>query len=83
MADTRPDESLGPEALLMQRQTVERVRRAVEQLPVDFREVVVLRDVEGLSYEEVAATLEISVGTVKSRLSRGRMELRRRLEGFR
>nr|MBA3247804.1 RNA polymerase subunit sigma-24 [Pyrinomonadaceae bacterium] len=45
-----------------------------------YREAVVLRDVEGLSYEEVAAALEINVGTVKSRLSRGRLELRRRLE---
>ena len=41
---------------------------------------MILRDVEGLSYEEVAAALEISVGTVKSRLSRGRTELRRKLE---
>jgi RNA polymerase sigma-70 factor (ECF subfamily) len=42
---------------------------------------VVLRDIEGFSYEEIAATLEISVGTVKSRLARGRQELRRKLEG--
>jgi RNA polymerase sigma-70 factor (ECF subfamily) len=54
---------------------------AVRTLAQPYREAVVLRDVEGMSYEEVAATLEISVGTVKSRLSRGRMELRRKLEG--
>jgi RNA polymerase sigma-70 factor (ECF subfamily) len=54
---------------------------ALRTLARPFREVVVLRDVEGLSYEEVAAALEISVGTVKSRLSRGRAELRRRVEG--
>jgi RNA polymerase sigma-70 factor, ECF subfamily len=42
--------------------------------------VIVLRDIEGFSYEEVAHSLSISVGTVKSRLSRGRTELRRRLE---
>ncbi|MCA1629538.1 MAG: sigma-70 family RNA polymerase sigma factor [Acidobacteria bacterium] len=54
---------------------------ALQTLARPYREVVVLRDVEGLSYEEVAAALEISVGTVKSRLSRGRAELRRRLEG--
>jgi len=46
-----------------------------------YREVIVLRDIEGLSYEEVAAALNLNVGTVKSRLNRGRLELRRRLEG--
>ena len=75
MADTRPDESLGPEALLMQRQTVDRVRRAVEQLPVDFREVVVLRELEGLSYKEIAAIVGIPMGTVMSRLARARERL--------
>jgi RNA polymerase sigma factor (sigma-70 family) len=75
MADTRPEESLGPEALLMQRQTVDRVRRAVEQLPVDFREVVVLRELEGLSYKEIAAIVGIPMGTVMSRLARARERL--------
>ncbi|MCA1605289.1 MAG: RNA polymerase sigma factor SigE, partial [Acidobacteria bacterium] len=45
-----------------------------------YREAIILRDIEGLSYEEVAATLRISIGTVKSRLARGRSELRRKLE---
>jgi RNA polymerase sigma factor (sigma-70 family) len=75
MADTRHDESLGPEALLMQRQTGDRVRRAVEQLPVDFREVVVLRELEGLSYKEIAAVAGIPMGTVMSRLARARERL--------
>jgi RNA polymerase sigma-70 factor, ECF subfamily len=75
MVDTRPDERLGPEALLMQRQTVDRVRRAVEQLPVDFREVVVLRELEGLSYKEIAAVVGIPMGTVMSRLARARERL--------
>lgn len=75
MADPRPDESLGPEALVMQRQTVERVRRAVDQLPVDFREVIVLRELEGLSYKEIAAVVGIPTGTVMSRLARARERL--------
>lgn len=52
---------------------------ALRSLARPYREAVVLRDIEGLSYEEVAAALEVSTGTVKSRLSRGRTELRRRL----
>jgi len=42
---------------------------------------VILRDIEGFTYEEIATTLQISIGTVKSRLSRGRLELRNQLEG--
>jgi RNA polymerase sigma-70 factor (ECF subfamily) len=56
------------------------LRHALRTLGRTYREVVILRDVEGLSYEEVASALEISIGTVKSRLSRGRQELRRKLE---
>jgi RNA polymerase sigma-70 factor (ECF subfamily) len=66
------------ETLLRERETI--LRSALRTLRRSYREAVILRDVEGLSYEEIAAALEISVGTVKSRLSRGRMELRRKLE---
>jgi RNA polymerase sigma-70 factor (ECF subfamily) len=57
------------------------LRAALATLGRHYREAVILRDIEGLSYEEVAATLRISVGTVKSRLARGRSALRRKLEG--
>ena len=57
------------------------LRKALSGLRRVYREAVVLRDIEGFAYEEIAATLEISVGTVKSRLARGRQELRRKLEG--
>ena len=71
----RPDESLNPEALAIQQETVERVRRALEELPADFREVLVLRELEGLSYKEIAAVVSIPIGTVMSRLARGRERL--------
>jgi RNA polymerase sigma-70 factor, ECF subfamily len=57
------------------------LRKALSGLRRVYREAVVLRDIEGFAYEEIATTLNISVGTVKSRLARGRQELRRKLEG--
>ena len=75
MKDERPDDGLDPEALLIQRQAVERVRRAVEGLPVDHREVIVLRELEGMSYKEIAAVVGIPIGTVMSRLARARERL--------
>ncbi|HVF54517.1 MAG TPA: sigma-70 family RNA polymerase sigma factor [Pyrinomonadaceae bacterium] len=70
-----------PEARTLSHEREKILLAAVRQLARPYREAVLLRDVEGLSYEEVAAALDISVGTVKSRLSRGRTELRRKLEG--
>jgi RNA polymerase sigma-70 factor (ECF subfamily) len=70
-----------PEQEALSRERERTLMRALNTLSRAYREVVVLRDIEGLSYEEVAQALEISVGTVKSRLSRGRTELRKRLEG--
>jgi len=52
------------------------VQRALDALPPDFRAAVVLCDIEGLSYEEIAATLGIKLGTVRSRIHRGRAQLR-------
>ena len=57
------------------------LKKALSSLRSVYREAVVLRDIEGFAYEEIATTLDISVGTVKSRLARGRQELRRKLEG--
>lgn len=73
--DERPDEALGPEALLLQQQAIARVRSALEQLPSDFREVIVLRELEGLSYKEIAAVVQVPIGTVMSRLARARDRL--------
>ena len=55
------------------------VKRAIQELPEEFRIPVVLSDVEGLSYAEIAEVLELPVGTVKSRLFRGRRRLQQRL----
>jgi RNA polymerase sigma-70 factor (ECF subfamily) len=70
-----------PERLALAREREAALHAALKSLSRPYREVIVLRDIEGLSYEEVAATLDMNVGTVKSRLNRGRTELRRRLEG--
>jgi len=75
MSDEPPNDALDPEALLMQQQTVDTVRAAIEQLPADFREVIVLRELEGLSYKEIAAVIGIPMGTVMSRLARARERL--------
>lgn len=75
VANDRLDEGLDPEALVIQQQAIETVRRALEELPVDFREVIVLRELEGLSYKEIAAVAGIPIGTVMSRLARGRERL--------
>ena len=74
-ADNRADASLDPEAQMIQQQTVEQVRRALETLPTDFREVLVLRELEALSYKEIAAIVGIPLGTVMSRLARARERL--------
>ena len=75
-SDEPVDETLSPEERLLQQHTVERVRDALEQLPVDFREVLVLREIEGMSYKEIAEVLEIPMGTVMSRLHNARKRLK-------
>jgi len=69
------DQLLDPEALMIQRQAAHRVRRAIEELPVDFREVIVLRELKGLFYKDIAAVVGIPMGTVMSRLARVRERL--------
>ena len=55
---------------------------AIATLDEDFRSAVVLRDIQGLPYEEIAEVLQVPVGTVRSRIHRGRESLRNALEGF-
>jgi RNA polymerase sigma-70 factor (ECF subfamily) len=70
-----------PEQHTLQNERERALQKALSGLRGIYRETVVLRDIEGFAYEEIANTLNISVGTVKSRLARGRQELRRKLEG--
>ena len=70
-----------PEQHTLQSERERALQKALSGLRRVYREAVVLRDIEGFAYEEIATTLNISVGTVKSRLARGRQELRRKLEG--
>jgi len=64
-----------PEMLLVRSVDSQIVRNALRELPVEFREVVVLREMEGLSYKEIANIADIPIGTVMSRLKRGRARL--------
>ena len=73
--EQRPDEAPDPEQRLLQQNDVTRVRAALERLPAEFREVILLRDIEGLSYKEIADAIQVPLGTVMSRLSRGRDRL--------
>lgn len=67
---------LDPEGLLTRRETIAQVREGIQRLPQAMREVVELRDIEGLSYREIARIVNCPIGTVMSRLYRGRNLLR-------
>jgi RNA polymerase sigma-70 factor (ECF subfamily) len=68
-----------PDRLLTQKQLGERIRIALDRLPFDQKTALVLREIDGLSYEEIGYSLGIAVGTVKSRLARARESLRGQL----
>jgi RNA polymerase sigma factor (sigma-70 family) len=78
----RVDAADTPITLLLQKENKQAIRDAVEDLPVDLREVIVLRELEGLSYKEIAAIADIPMGTVMSRLARARERLQNLLVGF-
>jgi RNA polymerase sigma-70 factor (ECF subfamily) len=80
-ATLRNEDAVDPEQETLAKEREGQLRKALLGLRESYREAVILRDVQGFSYEEVADTLQISLGTVKSRISRGRLELRRMLEG--
>ncbi len=76
---TAEGDVLNPERLVLREGESARVRQALEELPAEFREVLVLREIEGLSYKEIATVVDIPVGTVMSRLARARGRLQRGL----
>ena len=75
------DESVGPATTLEQSEDAELVRKAIDELPAEFREILVLRHQEGLSYKEIADIAKIPPGTVMSRLARARGKLKEYLAG--
>ncbi|MGB9742936.1 MAG: RNA polymerase sigma factor [bacterium] len=77
-----PDTGQTPEEVFAQKRLRERLDQAVRELPENYRQVVVLRDLEGLSNEEVSRILKLSVPAVKSRLHRARLALREKLAGY-
>ena len=77
-----PHRGPGPDAALEQSELEAALHRAIAELPDERRIVVVLRDLEGLAYEEIALVLGLELGTVRSRLHRARADLKGKLERF-
>src|SRR6476646_1608366 len=82
LCDTLADKGESPMEVLAHEEVRARVELELKQIAEPYRTTVVLRDIEGLAYEEIAEVLQISLGTVKSRLIRGRDALKKRLETF-
>jgi RNA polymerase sigma-70 factor (ECF subfamily) len=75
-----PRDDCGPERLLRQKEQADRVWQALRELPFDQRTALILREIDGLSYDEIGYSLNVAVGTVKSRLARARQLLRAELQ---
>ena len=80
MVEELRDRAPNPERRAISRDAGRRLGRALTSLPAAFREAVVLRDVEGLTYKEIAEVLGVRIGTVRSRIARGRERLRESME---
>ncbi len=77
-----PSGDPSPESIYGSKQTAAALKKALGKLSRKLKSVIVMKEIEGLSYEEIADTLEISIGTVKSRISRAREELKELMKGF-
>jgi RNA polymerase sigma-70 factor (ECF subfamily) len=82
MRDTLVDEGESPFDMVVHEEVRARVEEELRQISEPYRTTVILRDLEDMSYEEIAEITEVSLGTVKSRLTRGREALRKRLTGY-
>ena len=82
LCDTLVDRGESPMEIFAHEEIRARVESELKQVPEPYRTTLVLRDIEGLAYEEIAEVLQVSLGTVKSRLIRGRDALKKRLESF-
>jgi RNA polymerase sigma-70 factor (ECF subfamily) len=79
LADVIPAEVESPDDIAVTSEFVDRIGRGMERISAKHREILVLRNIKNLSYEEISAILGISVGTVKSRIARARESLRSKL----
>jgi RNA polymerase sigma-70 factor (ECF subfamily) len=77
-----PNDADSPYRALARKELAAKLWAALDGLPFDQRTVVVLREIDGLTYEEIAESLDVAIGTVKSRLTRARQTLRRELRGM-
>ena len=77
-----PDSADGPDALMLSHELDSEMQAALNTLPKDFRLTVILSDIEGLSYDEISEAMACSIGTVRSRLHRGRKLLREKLRPY-
>jgi RNA polymerase sigma-70 factor, ECF subfamily len=74
-----PDSAFDPEQIMLSESLEETLQEALNALPEEFRIAVILADIQGMCYEEIADTMNCSLGTVRSRLHRGRKQMRQRL----
>jgi len=77
-----PDERFNPQLLLEEKETIKQLWKALSELSAKQREIILLRDFQGLSYQQIAQVLEIPIGTVMSRLHQARSRLREKMADF-
>lgn len=76
------DDSAAPEKQVIQKELKKRINQCIGELPEDMRSPIIMRDIHGYSYDEIAEMLNVNVGTIKSRISRGREKLREKMSDF-